>query len=220
MDFSASDCSCCPSTTTSASPMSTFLTTLQLAMSKTSVIAIVDLQTYTLGLVDANVVPARSRSVSHPAEASLQAVIFRWTSEDDTSSRGPSSNSRTSSRWSGRTTLDSSSNLESRLASRATHKKGFSRCFRNGVPWVPLRVTHPVALSRRALPRTRMALVPASSLGPSRTSKSSPCSSFLRVFAVETSRPSVMATSFSHFVNSCRILAKPGLRNPCRPNSL
>mmetsp|Transcript_20759 Transcript_20759/g.64834 ORF Transcript_20759/g.64834 Transcript_20759/m.64834 type:complete len:296 (+) Transcript_20759:1004-1891(+) len=189
-------------------------------MSKISVIAIVDLQTYTFWLGDAKVAPARSRNVNHPADASLQADIFRCTSEDEDSSRGPSNSSKTSSRWSARTTLDFSSNAESMLASRVAHRKGFSLLFRNGVPWLPLRVTQPVAPSRRALPRTRETLASTSSVGPSRTSKSSPCSSFRTAVAAETSKLFVIATSFSHFANSCKALAKPGLRKPCRPNSL
>mmetsp|Transcript_2584 Transcript_2584/g.5875 ORF Transcript_2584/g.5875 Transcript_2584/m.5875 type:complete len:285 (-) Transcript_2584:645-1499(-) len=219
MDFSES--SLASSMTMRASPMSTLRTTLHFWMSKASVMAIVDLHTYTGWLPwEAKVAPARSRMVTQPALPSKQDLHFRCTSELVSSGLGPSSSSSTSSWKSSLTTADLSSKFLCRLALRAAHKNGFSLGLRKGAPVLPLSVTQPLAPSRRARPLTRMTCESLSSTGPSRTSKSSPCSSFLTVEAVAIFRSLVMMDSFSHLTYSCRILAKAGLRSPCFPNSL
>mmetsp|Transcript_21567 Transcript_21567/g.42131 ORF Transcript_21567/g.42131 Transcript_21567/m.42131 type:complete len:312 (-) Transcript_21567:714-1649(-) len=204
----------------SASPMETFRTTLHFLMSNSSVIAMVDLQTYTSPLCEAKVEPAVSLIVTQPWMGSLDVPTLRCTSEETASSRGPSSNSKTSSTWRSRIFADASSNFWYIVAFPAAQRNGFSRDFKEAGPMPTLRVTQPSIPSRTARPRTRFTCASPSSLGPSRTSNSSPCSSFRMTADVPTLKSEVIGVSFSHFVNSCSALAKPGFLKPWRPNSL
>mmetsp|Transcript_63794 Transcript_63794/g.167051 ORF Transcript_63794/g.167051 Transcript_63794/m.167051 type:complete len:327 (-) Transcript_63794:3025-4005(-) len=210
MAFSWSACSASP-IFSSASPTSTFRTTLQPSMLKTSVMAIVDLHTKSVELAAARDAPAASRSVRKPSIPSLLARARTTTSNATASDRGPSSSSRTSSFASFRRTAELALNSACSSASPVAHRNGFSLGFRKGVPWLPFRVTQPLVPSLRARPRTRCTWVLASVSGPSTTSKSSPCSSFLMTPAPSTSKASVIATSRSHLQKSCRALAKPTL---------
>mmetsp|Transcript_107566 Transcript_107566/g.343173 ORF Transcript_107566/g.343173 Transcript_107566/m.343173 type:complete len:241 (+) Transcript_107566:565-1287(+) len=207
-----------PLMTSSASPTSTFLNTLQFLMSKLSVIAMVDLHMYKFLLGEANVLPAVSCSVTQPTLPSLLATAWSACSDGPCRGRGPSNNSKTSSCCISRTTDASVSKLCSNGAAESANKNGFSLGFSSGGPSPTLKVTQPAAPSRSARPRTRSTA--PSAAGPSRTSKSSPFSNFRTVGAAAASKLEAISVLRSQMQNSCSAFAKPGFRRPWRPNSL
>mmetsp|Transcript_51113 Transcript_51113/g.100976 ORF Transcript_51113/g.100976 Transcript_51113/m.100976 type:complete len:286 (-) Transcript_51113:934-1791(-) len=76
------------------------------------------------------------------------------------------------------------------------------------LPWFPARVTQPSALSRKAFTRTRSTAASSSLAGPSRTWTTSPTSNLRTDFASLILMESVIATSFTTFINTIRTASK------------
>mmetsp|Transcript_44812 Transcript_44812/g.126438 ORF Transcript_44812/g.126438 Transcript_44812/m.126438 type:complete len:203 (-) Transcript_44812:431-1039(-) len=189
-----------PSKTVKPSPFDNFRTTLQSLMSMLSVSAMFEVHTYVLLPRRTQSVPCCDLVVNQPVAPSEAALPRARMALPNDSFRGPSKTSSTSCAESTRNSLPPSL---AKPSCRGTspllkYKQGLGISTRNGVPWLPVAVTHPVVPSDNALARIRMTPKPSSLLGPSTTSTTSRASSFLREVLVLISNSVVMAMSLTH----------------------
>mmetsp|Transcript_81840 Transcript_81840/g.171170 ORF Transcript_81840/g.171170 Transcript_81840/m.171170 type:complete len:429 (-) Transcript_81840:4150-5436(-) len=205
------------------SPMSSFLIFLQILMSLTSVSPMLNLQTYNSFVCTVRALPASSLIRTQPVLSSLAAVTCAWTCAKALSGRGPSTSSKVSSCINSAILAAFGSMASSTGAPSAVHrKKGFSRGFRVAGELPSFIVTQPIAESLTARARTRTRPPgPASAMGPSRTSSSSPFSILLTSLDSSTdgSISVVMSDACVQTLYSCRTLQKAMLLSPSAPNS-